>query len=110
MMPPEHPSGRASWPSRDDNTLFYLIVIAVGCCVFGYLAWSQWHVEISAGVLAWRRIELRWIGHLPPKQEMLERLAGVNPRRTELADLYQVSRAVSGSVRVPAAVVLLGLA
>jgi len=52
MRPPPHP--RAAWPSGDDNTGFNLIVILLGCSVGGYLLWTGYHGEISAGVITLR--------------------------------------------------------
>jgi hypothetical protein len=50
------PNPRATWPSGDDDTGFNLIVILLGCCLGSYLAWSNYHAEISAAVMALRNV------------------------------------------------------
>ena len=46
--------GRSSWPSGDDYTFFSLMVIAGGLAIYGWLAWTYYHAEISRGLPCWR--------------------------------------------------------
>ena len=58
MMNPNNPGRGSSWASDDDMMVFSLIVIVLGIGLFGYLAWSSYHGEISAAVIEWRRWQI----------------------------------------------------
>lgn len=106
-----HPNPRASWPSNDDQTIFNLIVIAIGTVLLGYLLWTNFHGEISAGVMAVRHQEMQLLGHLTDRFERADtQMAQANPYRVTLADLYGISDAVGRFWRIPACVFIVLLA
>ena len=49
MSPP--PSGRPSWPSRDDNAGFCLAIILLGGAALAVMVWFNYHGAISAAVM-----------------------------------------------------------
>jgi hypothetical protein len=105
------PHPRAAWPSGDDNTGFNLIVILLGCCVGSYLLWTNYHSEISAGVMALRHHEIAFIQYFTDRYDLADRqMAGADPNGVKLRDLYDISHAVGMFFRVPATVFMLLLA
>ena len=97
------PHPRPSWPSRDDQTGFNLIVIVLGVCIGGYLFWTYYHGQISAAVMALRHREMLLLGHFTDRfvradAEMLH----ASPSQVSLRDLYGISHAIGESWRIPA--------
>jgi len=106
MRPPPHP--RAAWPSGDDNTGFNLIVILLGCSVGGYLLWTGYHGEISAGVITLRHQEIAIIQHFTDRYDLADRqMLAADPEGATLRNLYGISHAVGMFFRIPAAVFML---
>ncbi len=109
-MPP-HPNVRASWPSRDDNTGFYLIITLACCCVFAILLWNGYHAAISAAVMVLHHHEIGFIRHFTSRYDLADRqMAQAAPNGVTLHDLYGIARDVGGFFRVPAAILMLVLA
>ena len=105
------PNRGASWPSNDDQTLFNLIVITIGAILLSYLLWTNYHGEISAGVIELRHREMLLLGHVTdrfkPADMQIER---ANPYRVTLRDLYGISHAIGRFWRIPACVFIALLA
>ncbi len=109
-MPP-HPNVRASWPSRDDNTGFYLIITLACCCVFAILLWNSYRAAISAAVMVLHHHEIGFIRHFTSRYDLADRqMALAAPNGVTLHDLYGIARHVGGFFRVPAAILMLVLA
>ncbi len=109
---PANPSPRAAWPSNDDQTLFNLIVITAGVCLGSYLLWTNFHGQISAGVIGLRHFEIRLFAHFTDRFEQADaQMLQANPYRVRLGDLYGISHAIGRVWRIPACVfiALLGL-
>ena len=105
------PNPRAAWPSSDDNTAFYLLVILVGCGIGGYLLWQHDHAEISAAVMRVQHWHMRIIHYFTNRYDLADRqVQHTDPGDVTFAQLYGLCRDVGRSFRVPAAVlmVLLG--
>jgi intracellular multiplication protein IcmP len=106
-----HPNRGASWPSNDDEALFNLIVIAVGAILLSYLLWTNFHGEISAGVMQVRHQEMRLLGHLTDRFRTADaQMEQADPDRVTLPDLYGISRAIGRFCRAPACVFIALLA
>ncbi len=101
-------SGRSSaWASDDDMMVLSLIVIVVGLGLFGYLAWSSYHGEISAAVIAWRRWEIGLLSRFTDAFAAADRqMAASNPYGVSVGALYRISNAVGAAWRLPACVVM----
>ena len=109
-MPPI-PNRGASWPSNDDQTLFNLIVIAVGAGLLSYLLWTNFHGEISAGVMELRHREMLLLGHLTDRFKAADmQMEHANPYRVTIRDLYGISQAIGRFWRIPACVFIVLLA
>ena len=109
---PANPSPRAAWPSNDDQTLFNLIVITAGVALGSYLLWTNFHGQISAGVIALRHFEIRLLAHFTDSFEQADaQMLQANPYRVRLGDLYGISHAIGRVWRIPAClfIALLGL-
>ena len=109
---PANPNPRAAWPSNDDQTLFNLIVITAGGCLASYLLWTNFHGQISAGVIGLRHFEIRVFAHFTDRFEQADaQMLQANPYRIRLGDLYGISHAIGRVWRIPACVfiALLGL-
>ena len=107
MMNPNNPGRGSSWASDDDMMVFSLIVIVFGIGLFGYLAWTSYHGEISAAVIAWRRWQIgllsRFTGAFAAADRRLE---AANPYGVTLGALYRISHAIGAAWRLPACVVM----
>ncbi len=111
MNPPPSGRGSSSWASDDDMMVFSLIVIALGIVFFGYLAWSTYHGEISAAVIAWRRWEIGLLSRFTDAFAVADRqMAAANPYGVSLSALYHISRAIGAAWRLPACIVIALLA
>jgi intracellular multiplication protein IcmP len=106
-----NPNPRAAWPSRDDNTGFYLLVILFGACALSYLLWINYHGPISAAVMAFHHIEILLLRHITDRFDLADRqMAAVDPDTVSASDLYGISRDLGSYVRIPAAIVMALLA
>ena len=95
----------ASWPSNDDQTLFNLIVITIGAILLSYLLWTDYHGEISAGVIELRHREMLLLGHVTDRFKAADmQMERANPYRVTLRDLYGISHAIGHFWRIPACV------
>ncbi len=109
-MPP-HPNPRASWPSNDDQTIFNLIIILVGAGVGSYLLWTNFHGQISAGLMGLRHQEMLLLQHFTDRFEVADgEMTRANPYRVTLRDLYGISHAIGAAWRIPACVFIVLLA
>ncbi len=103
--------GRASWPSSDDNTGFYLVVIFGALAALAYALWTRYHGTISAGVVALRHAEIGVIRHFTDRYEVADRqMLAADPAGMTLHDLYRISDDVGRFFRIPAALLMLALA
>ena len=104
-------SGRASWPSGDDNTGFYLIVIILGCAALSTLLWINYHGVISAIVMAFHHQEIGALRYFTDRFDLADRqMAAVDPNGVTVRDLYAISRDLGAYVRIPAAALMVLLA
>ncbi|MDE1905051.1 MAG: hypothetical protein KGH75_01190 [Rhodospirillales bacterium] len=105
MMQPQRGGGRGSWPSSDDTALFNLIVILVGVGVGGYLLWTNYHAQISSGVMAMVHVEIGWLDQVTDRFRVADQQMMLSdPTGVTLADLYGILHATGSFVRTPAAV------
>lgn len=111
MMQPSSSGRGGAWASGDDMAIFNAVVIAVGAVVFGYLAWSSYHGEISAAMIAWRRFEIGMLWHFTDRFAEADRqMAAANPHQVTIGALYRISHAVGTAWRLPACIVMVLLA
>lgn len=108
-----HPTatGRSggSWASADDMMIVSLLIIALGAGVFGWLAWVNYHGEISAAVIAWRRWEIGQLSRFTEALSLADRqMADANPYQVSIGALYRISSAIGTVWRIPGCA-LLGL-
>lgn len=106
-------AGRAgsSWASSDDMMIVSLIVIVLGVGVFGYLAWANFHGEISAAVIEWRRWEIGQLSRVTDAFAQADRqMAAANPYSVSFAALYRISHAIGVAWRLPGCALLILLA
>ena len=110
MTPTSSSSGRGSaWASEDDMMLFSIIIIALGLGVFGYLAWSSYHGEISAAVITWRQWEIGLLSRFTDAFAYANKqMAAANPYQVTFGALYRISRQIGMAWRLPACI-LMGL-
>lgn len=108
-MPASQP-GRASWPSNDDTTLVSLAIILGGLGFFGWLLWSNDQVEISTGFVQaahWHIQALQGFTHA--LDDLDARMLAADPARMSFGKLWEVSGAIGGVLRWPAALLLAAL-
>lgn len=101
-------SGRgSSWASEDDMMVFSLIIIVLGVGVFGYLAWSTYHGEISAAVIAWRRWEIGLLSRFTDAFAYANKqMAAANPYQVSFGALYRISQQIGMAWRLPACILM----
>jgi intracellular multiplication protein IcmP len=108
-VPQSHP--RAAWSSNDDQTIFNLIVIAIGVGLGSYLLWTYYHGQISAGVIWLRHQEMVLLGNITDKFDRADaQMLRTNPYRVSLRDLYGISHAIGQFWRIPACMFIVLLA
>jgi len=107
MMSP-NTSGRGSaWASEDDMILFSFIIVVLGLGVFGYLAWSSYHGEISAAVIGWRRWEIGLLSRFTDAFAYANKqMAASNPYQVSIGALYRISHQIGLAWRLPACIVM----
>ena len=107
MMTPTSSGRGSAWASEDDMLLFSFIIIVVGLAVFGYLAWSSYHGEISAAVIAWRRWEIGLLSRVTDTFAVADKqMAAANPYQVTIAALYRISHQIGIAWRLPACIVM----
>jgi len=107
---PASQQGRASWPSNDDATLVCFVVIAGGLGFFGWLLWSNYHTQISAGFVQAAHWHIRALQRFTHAHDELDaRMLAANPERMALAKLWEVGRVIGGVFRWPVALLLAAL-
>jgi intracellular multiplication protein IcmP len=100
---PQQLNPRASWPSNDDQTVFNLIVIAIGLGLGSYLLWTYFHGQISAGVVGWRHAEIQLLRHFTSRFDHADaQMMQANPYSVTLRSLYGISHALGKFWRPPA--------
>ena len=110
-MTPANSGRGGAWASEDDMMLFSIIIIVLGLCVFGYLAWSSYHGEISAAVIAWRRWEIGLLSRFTDAFAYADKqMAGANPYQVSLGALYRISQRIGMAWRLPACYIMVLLA
>src|SRR5690349_10493045 len=73
-------------------------------------AWVFAHAEISAVILAWKHLELGWIGRITSVYQPLDQeVVRANPSTLTLPQIWRLFSLVGEAVRVPAVVLLAGL-
>ena len=118
---PRSSQGRASWASNDDHLLLSLAVIAFGLAFYGWLLWSNYHTEISAGVVRLAHWHIHVIRRFAAAHVALQslsdyyadldrRMLAADPARMTVSKLWEVAAVVGSPFRWPAAVLLAGLA
>lgn len=111
MMHPTPPVRSRSWPSSDDTTFFAMPVILGGVGVYGYLAWTHYHAEISRGFALVAHWHIRLIQHVSGAYDSLDRqLLTADYGRVTLAGIYAAATSIGISFRIPAAALLGSLA
>jgi intracellular multiplication protein IcmP len=74
------------------------------------IAWVFAHAEISAVILAWKHLELGWIGHVTSAYQPLdEQVVRADPSTLTLPQMWRLFSLVGEAVRVPAVVLLAAL-
>ena len=107
MMTPTSSGRGSAWASEDDMLLFSFIIIVVGLAVFGYLAWSSYHGEISAAVIAWRRWEIGLLSRFTDAFAVADKqMVAANPYQVTIAALYRISHQIGIAWRLPACIVM----
>jgi intracellular multiplication protein IcmP len=102
------PSTRAAWPSSDDNTAFYLIVILAGSAIGGFLLWHQDHAVISAIVMRVQHWQMRLFHFFTDHYDALDsQVQRANPGDATVHQLYTLCREVGFFLRIPAAAIML---
>ncbi|MBO0711966.1 MAG: hypothetical protein J2P47_11880 [Acetobacteraceae bacterium] len=102
-MPVQPPHPRPAWPSHDDQTVFNLIVIAIGVGAGSYLLWTWYHGHISAAVMALRHREMLLLGTITDRFVHADtQMLRANPDRVSVRDLYGISHAIGRFWRIPA--------
>jgi len=105
------PPPRAAWPSHDDNSGFFLIVILVGSGILGWVLWVNFHATISFMVMALFRHEIAFLRYFTHRFDLADtQMAAADPGAVKLRDLYGIAHAVGESFRLPAAALILILA
>src|SRR5271154_4104111 len=108
-MPGQGPL-RPNTPISDDR-FFYSLVTLACCCLFAWLLWTYHHGEVSAGVMALEHREIAFIRHFSRSYDPADRqMAQADPNAVTLRELYGIARAIGVFFRIPAAVLILGLA
>ena len=99
--------GRSSWPSGDDYTFFSLMVIAGGLAIYGWLAWTYYHAEISRGFAVLAHWHIAAINGLTDDFDSLDRqLLSADYSRVTLKGIAAAATAIGTYFRIPAAVLL----
>ncbi len=102
------PSTRAAWPSSDDNTAFYLIVILAGSAIGGFLLWHQDHAVISAIVMRVQHWQMSVFHSFADRYDALDsQVRRANPGDATAHHLYTLCREVGFFLRIPAAAIML---
>jgi intracellular multiplication protein IcmP len=103
-MQPQHGAGRGSWPSGGDMALFNFIIILIGVGVGSYLLWTNYHTEISTGVMAFVHVEIGWLGKITNRFRVADwQMMNSDPSGVSLRNLYGILHATGSFVRYPAA-------
>ena len=99
--------GRSSWPSGDDYTFFSLMVIAGGLAIYGWLAWTYYHAEISRAFAMLAHWHIAAIHGLTDDFDSLDRqLLSADYHRVTLKGINAAATAIGIYFRIPAAVLL----
>ena len=104
------PAGR-NWSSADDYRLASFVVILIGLGVFGWLAWTRFHAEISAGFIRaahWHVLALQ--RYTDAFDALDQRMLAADPARVTPGKLWQVAGVIGVPLRLPVALLLCGLA
>lgn len=108
-MPPTSNS-RPAWASNDDTTPISLAIIVFGLAVFGWLAWTSYHTEISAGFAQAAHWHIRVIRLFTHEYDALgAQLLSADYGRIRPTTILSVASHVGSFFRVPAALLLAGL-
>jgi intracellular multiplication protein IcmP len=106
MMRPQ-PNPRASWPSSDDNTVFYLLVVVAGSAIGGYLLWQHDHAMISAVVMRLQHWQMRLIHYVTDRYDVADRqVQQAHTDSVSFWQLYGLCRDVGRFFRLPAAAIM----
>ena len=103
--------GRSAWASNDDYFAISLLIITVGLGFGAYQLWTNYHAEISWGVLNYAHWQIFYIGKLTDaytQQDTLIRPA--HPDQATLSQLWALLNHVGRFFRVPAVILMLALA
>ena len=102
------PNPRAAWPSSDDNTAFYLLVILADSTVGGYVLWEHDHAAISAVVMPVQHWQMRLIHYFTDRYGLADRqVQQAYADRVTFGELCGLCRDVGRFFRIPAALIML---
>ena len=102
---------RAAWPSSDDFTFLSLAVILIGAGFFGWLAWTEYHATISAGIAVLVHRQIVLIRHFTPALDQLDVMVQTaDPATVKFTDIVSVLNATGQYLRIPAIAVISALA
>ena len=105
-----HAPNSRNWSSTDDYTVLSLAVIVLGLGVFGWLGWSSYHAEISAGFVRLAHWHILALQRVTREFDALDRrMLAADPARMSIGKLWQVAGAVGRPLRYPASLILCGL-
>jgi len=101
------PNPRAAWPSSDDNTAFYLLVILADSTVGGYVLWEHDHAAISAVVMPVQHWQMRLIHYFTHRYGLADwQVQQANPNDVTFWQPYGLCRDVGRFFRIPAALIM----
>lgn len=107
-MDERFPQQRAG--SGEDVALTFALLLGVAVAG-GWFLWYRYHPEIAAGVIAAQHWQMGFIAHLTDRYASLDRQAlALDPASVSARTLYQLSHLVGLYFRIPAAVLIAGLA
>lgn len=103
--------GRAAWASNDDYLVIGCAIVLIGLGFFAYLAWINYHAEISWGVFHLQHWKMGLIAHF--SDEYAGQDASVLAAHPDKADIWQLLgllNNVGRFFRIPAGILMLLLA
>jgi intracellular multiplication protein IcmP len=107
MMEAGSQKSRASWPSRDDDGLFYLLLLIALLAVAGCLAWISAHALVSTLMIDFLHREIAVLDYVTDRFQTFDRqMLATDPDQVTLRGLYLALHIVALYLRLPAVVVM----
>ena len=111
MMHHSSGSGRAAWASNDDYIAIGCAIILIGVGFFAYLAWDNYHAEISWGVFHLQHWKMQVIARFTNEYAQQDAsVLAAHPEKASIWQLLGLLNNVGRFFRIPAAVLMLLLA